>query len=151
MQLSERLASPNTENPVRMPLHRGEPVTNIFKLMDICKLSEQVFDAAGKFASNSEVRNLIDRIRQTIAQYEFELRTELGRMDVADVNTLRSALQPEGRQTQQNWKQSLETMLREYRYVLKSQLPAHARAMLKRQFLQLDQFHQDLTRLSQAA
>ena len=134
-------------------MHHPEPVSKLIKLMDVCSSSERVFDAAGKFAPITDLRLLADRIRHTIIRYEFELRTETRRIESDGVHLQpRNVESPVDRnQLAVTCRYKLQEMIEAYGTALGSYLPAHARAMLVRQSRQLQEFNEELSRVSQAA
>jgi hypothetical protein len=133
-------------------LNRKEAVAKIFKLIDVCKRCVRAFDAAAQFAANTEVRDLITRISQTVAEYQAELQSEVRRIEAEDSqngvgNPSRSGLDG----AEPKCRRDLEVVLHEYRSVLRSQLPPHARAMVRRQCRAIDAFYKQWSRLSQPA
>ncbi len=121
--------------------------------MDACNRSARIFDSVGKFTSKVELRDLSARIREAITQFGFELEKELRRMDLsAERRKLGILLQTvEGGDLHETSIRSIESTLAAYRTVLDSNMPAHSRAMIRRQDTQLRALHHELCRISRAA
>jgi hypothetical protein len=134
-------------------MKQNEAVTNILKLMDACKRCERILDAAEKFAGRQQLRQKAGEIRLAVARYEYELYSEIQRIDPEhQVAALRNLVQAvESDELIDTCKRNLEVALQKYRVVLNSQLPAHARAMIARQFSELERFCQELIEAEEAA
>jgi hypothetical protein len=109
--------------------------------MDVCTACERTFDMALETAPNADLRGLAGRIRETLQRYQFELRTELHRIGDA------AAERPDPPSTTAGLRDVLDT----YDSVLDHPLPPHPRAMVKRQYLQVQELSSELDRLSRAA
>jgi hypothetical protein len=132
-------------------LNRKEAVAKIFKLIDVCKRCVRAFDGAAQFAANTEVRDLITRISQTVAGYEFELQTELRRIEAEDLESGAGSPQTNFDGAEPKCRRNLEVVLNAYRSVLRTQLPPHARAMVRRQCRAIDAFYKQWSQLGQPA
>jgi hypothetical protein len=133
-------------------LNRKETVAKIFKLIDVCKRCVRAFDAAAQFAANTEVRDLTTKISQTVAGYQLELQREVRRIEAEDLeNALANAAQSNFDGAHPKDRRDLEVVLNEYRSVLRTQLPPHARAMVRRQCRAIDSFYKQWSRLGQPA
>jgi hypothetical protein len=133
-------------------LNRKEAVAKIFKLIDVCKRCVRAFDAAAQFAANMEVRDLITRISQTVSGYQAELQSEVRRIEAEDSqNGVGNAAQSGFDASEPKCRRDLEVVLNEYRSILRSQLPPHARAMVRRQCRAIDAFYKQWSRLGQPA
>src|SRR5262245_25205258 len=132
-------------------LNSKETVAKIFKLIDVCKRCVRAFDTAAQFAANTEVLDLITRISHTVAGYQVELQSEVRRIEAEDLqiamaNAAHSNLDP----SEPKVRRDLEAVLDEYRSVLRTHLPPHARAMVRRQCRAIDSFYKQWSRLGQA-
>ena len=132
-------------------MNRKETVAKIFKLIDVCKRCVHAFDAAAQYAANTEVRDLITKISGTVAGYEFELQTELRRIEAEDAQNGVNNLADNSDGHEPKCHRNLEVVLNEYRSALQTQLPPHARAMMSRQCREIDSFYKKWSRLSQPA
>jgi hypothetical protein len=116
----------------------------------IVKLVEAVHQGARLFASavaagdsNAEVQRFAEKIHERVNCYEFELRNELQRL--AANSTIVS--QPQYR----DLRLALETMLESYRQALAGTLTPHARAMIKRQFAEIQRAQDEFSSIRRAA
>lgn len=132
---------------------KTEPITSIFKLVDTCNQCSQLFRVGAASVADPTFRQSADKIRQKLDLFGFELQTESRRLggdefggsrydpipDDADILTLRCEI-------------SLQLVLDHYQQALNaSNLPAHARAMIKRQYFDLQQLYEDVVALRRAA
>lgn len=130
-----------------------EPIVNISKLVDACSQCSQLFRVGAATVADPGFRHSADRIRHKLDQFAFELQTESRRLgggefgpsryepipDDADILTLRCEI-------------SLQLVLDQYQQTLNaSNLPAHARAMIKRQYFDLQTLYESVVALRRAA
>jgi hypothetical protein len=135
-----------------MSLHRAEPTTNVIKLMDACGRCERLFASIGKYASKPELRELGNDVKEALFQFRFELQKELVRLH-ANLPSA-SAESPDAVPPNElvvTSRLNLEQTLATYRTVLRAHMPAHSRAMIRRQCSRLEEFEQALERLARAA
>ena len=133
-------------------LNTTETVAKIFKLIDVCKRCVRAFDTTAQFAANTEVRDLIAKISQTVAGYQVELQSEVRRIEAEDLQiAMANAAQSNLDGPDPKVRRDLEAVLNEYRSVLRTHLPPHARAMVRRQCRAIDSFYKQWSRLGQPA
>jgi len=143
----------NTHHPDHRSPHPEEPIANLFKLIDVCNACGRTFDAAGKFAANSGLRQLASRICQSLTRFRFELHEESRRVDT-DGSGPRDHHSPSLKAAaalDRNCRESLDRTVEEYRAALETHMPAHTRAMIRRQNTELKAFREELDRLTLAA
>ncbi len=116
----------------------------------IVKLVETVNQGAYSFASTAAaidadplIRRFAEKIYGKVAQFEFELRTELQRL--AAESTAKS--HPRGLGSRVGF----ETILESYRQALAGYLTPHARAMINRQLGEMERAHAEFSSIVRAA
>src|SRR6476660_2450160 len=121
--------------------------------MDVCNRCERIFDAAGKFASNVRMRQLAADIHSSVTRIGFELQKELRRIEPEGsgqlISSVMQSIEPDD--LVNSSRTCLEKTLDEYRNAIESRVPAHARAMMRRQYCELNQFYEELTQSPEAA
>ena len=130
---------------------RGERVAKIFKLADACNRCGTAFRVASDKVTDVAFRHYADELRQLLDRCIFELLTEVSRIEGgcpprSYVETTYEADILKGR-----CETVLHETIRAYENIIDNHIPAHARAMIKRQAQLLKQmaarFH-DLYRAS---
>jgi hypothetical protein len=89
------------------------------------------------------LRRFVEKIHVDVRQFEFELRTELGRLAAEPA--------PPGNGAETNLRAGFQLMIDSYKQVLTTNLTAHTRAMIKRQFEAVQRAYQEFGTISQAA
>lgn len=132
---------------------KPESITSIFKLVDACNQCSQLFRVAAVSGADSVFQDNANQIRHKLDQFGFELQTETRRIgggddfgpsryepipDDADILTLRCEI-------------SLQLILDQYQQALNTNLPAHARAMVKRQYFEIQNAYENMVSLRRAA
>ena len=124
--------------------NKVEPISHLVKLVDVVHHCSQLFAApAAETHADPLFRRLAEIIRQKADQFEFELRTELRRL-AAEPHAPHSGPKTALRS-------GLILVLQSYQQALKSNIPAHARAMLTRQNEEIQKVYEDFLALSRAA
>jgi len=85
----------------------------------------------------------VEKIHVDVRQFEFELRTELRRLAAEPV--------PLGNEAAANLRAGFQLMIDSYKQALTTNLTAHTRAMIKRQFEAVQRAYQEFGTISQAA
>jgi len=121
--------------------------------MDVCNRCERTFDAAGKFATNVRMRQLAADIHSSVTRIGFELQKELRRIEPEGsrplISSVMQSIEPDNLESSS--RACLEKTLDEYRHAIESRVPAHARAMMRRQYCELTQFYEEMTQSPEAA
>jgi hypothetical protein len=89
------------------------------------------------------LRRFVEKIHVDVRQFEFELRTELRRLAAEPA--------PLGNGAETNLRAGFQLMIDSYKQALTTNLTAHTRAMIKRQFEAVQQAYQEFRTISQAA
>src|SRR5688572_30264124 len=114
---------------------RGERVARIFNLVDACNRCGLAFRLASERIANAAFRKYSLQVRQVLDRFSFELLAEIRRIDGGDFGPPRSYVEmseePDGLRTR--CVSTFQEMMAAYAAADNSPLPAHARAMLKRQ------------------
>ena len=120
---------------------RGERVASIFKLVDACHRCGLAFRVASDQIANAVFRHYADELRQMMDRFSFELLTEIRRIDGGDFGPARSYVEPVENPDalQGRCNAALRDVEETYEEILRDHLPAHARAMIKRQSQQFSQ------------
>jgi len=121
--------------------------------MDVCNRCEHLFDAAGKFASSVRMRQLAADIQSSVSRIGFELQKEVRRIEPDNPQLLGGAVMQsiEAENLENKSRHCLQETLDEYRAAIESRVPPHARAMMRRQYCELNQFYEVLTQDPEAA
>jgi len=118
-------------------------ILTIANLVGICHRCEQVFGEAVYFDACIEFRGGVGRVRQLLHQFGFQLRAELQRIDLGETGTF--PITPDENTDFSNCESTLRHVLKNYQEVLDGRLPAHTRALVKRQYVELQQLFQELS------
>jgi hypothetical protein len=121
-----------------------EPFGQFVKLVDrIHHCSQLSATAMAEIDMDPSFLRLAETIHQKADQFEFELRTELARL----------AIEPPapGDDPEIAFRSALILVLQSYQRALKSNIPAHARAMLTRQNEEMQKVYEEFLALSRAA
>jgi len=114
----------------------------------MCNQSERIFADAIQSSASNDFRSFAGRIRQLLNECGFQLRIEIQRIStecngvwlVDDRVISRGA----------GCRSVLSNLLEGYRGVLRSHIPPHTRAMIKRQYQQLQRLCDELTEFVQS-
>jgi len=117
-------------------------------LVAVCNQSEQIFADAIQSSASSDFRAFAGRIRQLLNEYGFQLRIELQRISAGSPGTLDVDSRLLSRNS--NCQSALRSLLENYRAVLSGQIPPHTRAMIRRQYEQLQRVCNELSELVRA-
>ena len=129
-----------------------EPLRVISRLVDTCSQSSELLLLGSVSTAESTFRKLAQELHRKFDQFRFELQTEMRRLggssadaflpepvpDDSDIVAVRAEI-------------SLQLALDTYQQALNSALPAHARAMIKRQYGDIEQAYRELVSLHRAA
>src|SRR5688572_32242187 len=114
----------------------AEPAIRLIKLIEAVHHAARLF-AAGAASKdvNARFRKFAEKIHGTAEQFEFELQTELMRLSA------RRAAVSDNPNTSE--RAAFEAVLEAYRDVLASNITAHARAMVTRQFQEMQRAYEE--------
>jgi len=116
-----------------------QTVESVVQLVGNCRQCEQVMAQAVETATCSEFRGCVGRIRQLLNEFGFQLSAEIRRIGNAN-----DALLLDGDNDYQSCETSLRHVLESYQRVLRSHVPPHTRAMVNRQYEELQQLRDEL-------
>ena len=123
---------------------KADPIERIVKLVEVVNHFAQLLAST---MATTDVRKPLQRFMEKthwkVKQFEFELRTELKRL-AAETGLIERA--PE-----KNLRIAFDTTLESYQQALASNLTAHARAMINRQFQEMRIAHEEFAAIYQAA
>jgi hypothetical protein len=123
--------------------NKAEGTGRIVKLIDGVHRFARILAAEPERRLDPALQEWTERTRNNVERFEFELRTEFGRIGAA---------WPELRQDSQSvLKPTLEKIVELYKSALNSTITAHTRAMLIRQSQELQRLHAELSVLRCAA
>ena len=128
-------------------LDKAETTHSLFKLMDACTQCRQIFHACAGSLTNPTHTNALDRIPQKLEQFGFELRNEIRRLGQHEDFVIFRFESIQG----YSGTLALDHMLDCYQEAFNSPLTSHTRAMLNRQFSDLQRACQELDSVSKAA
>jgi len=122
----------------------AEPVIRLIKLVEAVHHTARLFatGAASKDV-NARFRKFAEKIHGTAEQFEFELQTELMRLSA------RRAAVSDNPNTSE--RAAFEALLEAYREALASNITAHARAMVTRQFQEMQRAYEEFASTHLAA
>ena len=117
---------------------KDEPIRRIVKLVEAVNHMSQLFaPLRTPIHVDTPLRRIVEKVHAKLQQFEFELQTELKRMAAEPMNF---SDPPNVR-----LKTAFEKMLEAYQHALATNLTAHTRAMLTRQFQDLQRTYQIFT------
>jgi hypothetical protein len=123
---------------------KSEPTKRIVRLVEaIHHGARLIAPAAVEDEPDDALRQFTEKIHERVEQFEFELRTELTRLAAEPVVISNIP--------QMNMRLAFEMMLESYRDTLASSITPHARAMITRQFHELQKAYDELMGLHLAA
>ena len=122
---------------------KADPIERIVKLVEVVNHFAQLLAST---TATTDVRKPLQRFMEKthwkLKQFEFELRTELKRL-AAESGLIERA-------SEKNLRIAFDTTLESYRQALASNLTAHARAMINRQFQEMRIAHEGFAAISKA-
>ena len=123
---------------------KTEPIERLVKLIQAVNSITKTF-AITIATTDVDVplRRFVEKIHVDVRQFEFELRTELRRLGALPA--------PPGDETTASLRAGFQLMIDSYKQALLTNLTAHTRAMIKRQFEAVQQAYQEFRTISQAA
>jgi hypothetical protein len=123
---------------------RTEPIQCLVKLVEAVNGMTKTF-AITIATTDVDVplHRFVEKIHVDVRQFEFELRTELRRLAAEPA--------PPGNGAETNLRDGFQLMIDSYKQALTTNLTAHTRAMIKRQFEAVQQAYQEFRTISQAA
>jgi len=130
-----------------------DPVESIFNLIETISDASHRFRWAMETASDAGFRQFVDEIREQLEQYTFELETEIRRLGVERAVS-EDALPDHDKSDRVSivvLRHSLESTVNAFKKALDTPLTAHARAMLKRQQVVVEDCFKRAVALSRAA
>lgn len=122
---------------------KAESIDRMVKLIEAIHHVAALLQPPAEIEAPYAFQPWVERTRKMTAQFEFELRTELGRLG-AEISGFR-------KESSKNVKAGLELASERYRQALNCTLTAHARAMLTRQAEELRKTAEEFSGLSSAA
>jgi hypothetical protein len=126
---------------------KSQASDRIVKLVEAVNQGARLFaSTAAAIDSNSAVQQFAKKIHEKVNTYEFELRNELQRL--AANSTIGSHSPCCDRC---DLRIGLETMLGSYQQALAGTLTPHARAMISRQFKEIQRAHDEFASIHRAA
>ena len=140
--------------PLRISLKQGANIMmdkdkaahNLLRLVDACTQCRQIFHGTGETLNNLLYKNVVEEIQQKLEQFGIELRNEIRRLGEADLDHVRfESLQESA------CNRSLRRMLDYYEQAFNCHITPHTRAMLNRQYSDLQQIYHDMDLLPEMA
>jgi hypothetical protein len=129
-----------------------EPVRAIHGLVDACNQCSELLLLGSVSTAEPAFRQLAQALHWKFDQFRFELQTEIRRLGGANPDSLRPEPLPENSDiAPMRAEISLQLALDNYQQALNGVLPAHARAMIKRQCNDIEQAYRELVSLHRAA
>jgi len=123
---------------------KSESIDRIVKLVEAINRSAPMFEStATAVDTDTELQQFAKKIHERVNTYEFELRNELQRL--ASNSTIGS------HPTFGDLRSSLQTILESYQQALGGALTPHARAMINRQFEEIQRAHDEFDSIHRAA
>ena len=123
---------------------KTEPLQRLVKLVEAVNSMTKTFDITIATTDvDVPLRRFVEKIHVDVRQFEFELRTELGRLAAEPA--------PPGNGAEMNLRAGFQLMIDSYEQALTTNLTAHTRAMIKRQFEAVQRAYQEFGTISQAA
>jgi hypothetical protein len=123
---------------------KTEPIERLVKLVEAVNSMTKTF--AITIATTDDdvpLRRFVEKIHVDVRQFEFELRTELRRLGAEPA--------PPGNETTTSLRGGFQLMIDSYKQALLTNLTAHTRAMINRQFEAVQRAYQEFSTISQAA
>jgi hypothetical protein len=123
---------------------KTEPIERLVKLVEALNSMTKTF--AITIATTDvdvRLRRFVEKIHVDVRQFEFELRTELRRLGAEPA--------PGGNEAATNLRAGFQLMIDSYKLAMTTNLTAHTRAMIKRQFESVQRAHQEFSTIAQAA
>ena len=123
---------------------KTEPIERLVKLVEAVNSMAKTF-AITIATTDVDVplRRFVEKIHVDVRQFEFELRTELRRLGAEPA--------PLGNETTTSLRAGFQLMIDSYKQALLTNLTAHTRAMINRQFEAVQRAYQEFSTISQAA
>jgi hypothetical protein len=112
---------------------REESINRVLKLIDSCQRGSQVFRVAAENSLNRVFQQFAERMMKKFDQFGFELQTELRRLGGVDSPRTSKTGPPT------DCESLLKTTMTYYQDALNHKTTAHARAMLTRQHIEIQQ------------
>jgi hypothetical protein len=118
----------------------ADPITRVVKLVDVVNQGAQLFACAAVATDvGVPVQRFAQELHTKVEQFEFELRRELRRLGVEPAVTCHAP--------NVSLRAACELILESYRAALVSNVTAHTRAMLGRQFAEMETAYAELSAL----
>ena len=131
-----------TDGPMRAT--QADPITRVVKLIDVVNHGAQLF---ARTAASTDIGATLQRFAEALhpklEQFEFELRRELRRLGVEAALTCQASTA--------SLRPACEMILESYRAALVSNVTAHTRAMLSRQFAEMELAYAELASIHHIA
>jgi hypothetical protein len=122
-------------------VNRAESTKGVIKLVDACNQTSRRFAHEGANASNPAIRQFAGNVAEKLDQFKFELETEMRRLGGGHPTPSRTE------EKQHSAEMALRCTLDDYRGALNLPVSAHARAMIKRQYSELQKAYEQLIAL----
>jgi CII-binding regulator of phage lambda lysogenization HflD len=123
---------------------KSEAIVRIVKLVEaVNQGARRVAAIAAARDTNTAVHDFAEKIHETLNGYEFELRNELQRLAANSVIVSQGA--------SADLRVGLQTIMETYRQTLARALTPHARAMINRQFREIERARDEFSSIDRAA
>lgn len=123
---------------------KTEPIERLGKLVEAVNRMAKTFAIAIATTDvDVPLRRFVEKIHVDVRQFEFELRTEFRRLGAEPG--------PVGNEAATSLRDGFQLMIDSYKQALTTNLTAHTRAMIKRQFEAVQRAYQEFGTISQAA
>ena len=119
---------------------------NLFKLIDASTQCRQIFHAAADTLTDPVYKEVVENVQQRLDQFGIELRNEIRRIGQADLDQL-----PFESLHGNSCNRALRRMLDYYEQAFNCHITPHTRAMLNRQYSDLQQIYREMDLLPGAA
>ena len=119
---------------------------NLFKLIDASTQCRQIFHAAADTLTDPVYKEVVENVQQRLDQFGIELRNEIRRLGDADLDQLRFEPLQEN-----SCDRALRRMLDYYEQAFNCHITPHTRAMLSRQYSDLQQIYHEMDLLPQSS
>jgi hypothetical protein len=129
-----------------------EPLRAISKLVDACNQCSELLLLGSVSTAEPAFHDFAQNLHMKFEQFRFELQTEIRRLGGVNPDAFRPEPVPDDSDILAvRTEISLQLALDNYQHALNTTLPAHARAMIKRQYTDIEQAYRELVSFYRAA
>jgi hypothetical protein len=133
-------------------LNKGDTTKTISKLVEACKQCSDLFRVGTANDDNPAFRQFAKETVEKLDQFGFELQTEIRRLGSEKLIPPHSESIPQDSEILALRSEiSLQLALDMYEQALNTTIPSHARAMIKRQYFEIQQACEQLVSLRRVA